>query len=155
MPNLMRIGSTVAAAAFLALAVPAAVVPAAASAAIPAHTAASAAVPAPSVRPASSVGCSSNPDIGWNQNGANTVNAGGYIECPLPASNIPRTVDATLYRNGVAVAYNRSDCYGYSTICTVNTPSVANPAGYQTWCAYSHAVYDGAYNVTKHVCGQG
>ena len=145
MPNLMRITPTITAAALLALAVSAAAVPAVASAAVPAHSAAA---------PAASV-CSSNPDIGIDQNGGNTMNAGGYIECSLPLSNIPRTVDATLYRNGVQVAYNRADCYGYSTICRVNTPSVANPAGYQTWCAYSHAQYDSVYNVTKHVCARG
>ena len=154
MPNLMRSVPAVTAAAILALAVPAAAVPAVASAAVPAHTATLTAVPAPSARPTAAA-CSSNPDFAWNPQGARTVIAGGYISCPLPASNLPRTVDATLYRNGVEVAYNRADCYGFSTICSVKTPAVNNPPGYQTWCAYSHAQYDGFYNVTKHVCGKG
>jgi hypothetical protein len=139
MPNLIRITSAAAAAACLALAVPAA-------------ASAATAGPAPHAAPASS-GCSSAASIGWVQ--PNSVYGGGWITCPRPFPSVTRTVDSTLYLNGVAVAYGRSDCNGLGEVCSVSSPAVANPPGIQTWCSYSTATYDSLYNVTSHECWNG
>ncbi|MBO0885592.1 MAG: hypothetical protein J2P17_35720 [Mycobacterium sp.] len=138
---MMRIASTASAAAYLALAIPAT-----------AH-----ASPSATAAPlAATSECSSGADIGWGQ--ANSVYAGGWIDCSRPLPQLPRTVDATLDRNGTAVAYNRGECYGSDQVCSAETPTVANPSGIQTWCSYSRATYSGIaglYDVTKHECWNG
>lgn len=101
-------------------------------------------------------GCSSGASIGWLS--GNRVYAGGWITCFRPIGEIGLTVDATLTRNGVAVAYGRSDCYGTAAgdkTCSVQSPAVANQSGTQTWCSVSLAYYDGFYKTTKRECWNG
>lgn len=141
MPNMKCIASTVGTAACLALAVP---------------TTAYASPSAATAPLAATSECSSGASIGWGQ--ANSVYASGWIDCSRPLPQLPRVVDATLDRNGTAVAYNRGECYGMAQVCSAQTPAVANPSGIQTWCSYSRATYSGVaglYDVTKHECWNG
>jgi hypothetical protein len=134
-PNLKRVASAAAAAASLALAVPAG---ASAATSATAAGAAATATSAPNATQVSS-GCSSAASIGWLSH--NRVYGGGWMTCPRPFPTVVRTVDATLYRNHLAVAYGRSDCDGLAETCSVHSPAVANPAGIQTWCSYCRASY--------------
>jgi hypothetical protein len=131
-PYLKRLASAAAAAACVALAVPAA---------------ASAAPAAPAVS------CDSGVTIGFLA--GNHLNAGGWLNCFRPFPSVFRTVDATLYRNHVAVEYGRTDCLGSNAVCSVHSPAIANPKGIQLWCAISTANYQGLYKASHRTCWNG
>ncbi|MBO0809058.1 MAG: hypothetical protein J2P32_12245 [Actinobacteria bacterium] len=137
MPNLRHFASAAAAAACLALAVPAA----------------ASAAPAATQAPASLARCTSGVIFSWPAPGR--VQANGWISCPRPLPELNRIVDATLYRNGVAVQYGRSDCNGFGSTCTAHSPRGVNGPGIQTWCAVSSARYDVFYHAVRKTCWRG
>lgn len=142
-PNLKRLASAAIAGGCLALAVPAA--------------AGATTTAAPQVAPAVTTGCTFSASyITWPSLGH--IAGGGWITCSRVFS--VRTVDSSLRRDGVEVAYSRHDCLGTvvgSTTCSVQTQTVVNPAGSQHWCSVSHAFYGGVggYNATKSECWNG
>lgn len=136
MPNLIRLASAAAAAACIVVAVPAA----------------ASAEPAQQAAPAASR-CSSGVLIGFLR--GNHINGGGWLTCFRPDPSAFRTVDATLYRNRLPVAYGRTDCMGFNGGCSVHSPSVPNLRGIQTWCVISTTRYSNVYRSSRRECWRG
>lgn len=119
------------------------------------------AVSAATAKPASPFArCNSWALLGWKP--GNRIYGGGWMTCFRPIPNFGQMVDVTLYRNSTPVAYNRQDCFGTGDhyVCSVNSPAVKNPNGYQNWCAVSTAVYGGfnkggLYKKTSRECWRG